>query len=70
MRKLTLTAVMLASLTLMGAAVHARTGDAGRTHLAGVAWENSPASAREKARREGRPVLLLQLFGRLDEEFC
>jgi hypothetical protein len=38
--------------------------------LAGVVWESSFAAAKARAEREGKPVLLLQLFGRLDEEFC
>ena len=36
----------------------------------GIQWMASFAAAREKARKEGKPVLLLHLFGRLDEEFC
>ena len=40
------------------------------TRIAGVTWETSVARAMERARREGKPILLLQLFGRLDEEFC
>jgi hypothetical protein len=37
---------------------------------AGVAWERTPEAAHAKARRDGKPVLLLHLFGKLDEEFC
>ena len=36
----------------------------------GIAWETSVDRAKEKARREDKPVLVLHLFGRLDEEFC
>jgi hypothetical protein len=40
------------------------------TTIAGVRWHASFAAARAEARRDGKPILLLQLFGRLDEEFC
>jgi hypothetical protein len=36
----------------------------------GIQWETSLKAARAKARRTGKPLLLLHLFGRLDEEFC
>jgi hypothetical protein len=35
-----------------------------------VAWETSLAAAKARAARTGKPLLLLHLFGRLDEEFC
>lgn len=35
-----------------------------------IPWETSLAAARAKAARSGKPILLLHLFGRLDEEFC
>lgn len=35
-----------------------------------IPWETSLAVARAKAARSGKPILLLHLFGRLDEEFC
>jgi hypothetical protein len=37
---------------------------------AGIAWAASLDDARARAKREAKPVLLLHLFGRLDEEFC
>ncbi|MEM9382136.1 MAG: hypothetical protein AAGB93_19430 [Planctomycetota bacterium] len=33
-------------------------------------WHASLADAQEAAAESGRPVLLFQLFGRLDEELC
>ena len=33
-------------------------------------WETSFASAQARASREHKPVLLLRMFGRLDETFC
>lgn len=38
--------------------------------LAGVTWRGDFGAARKEAAATGRPILLLQLFGRLDEEFC
>jgi len=34
-----------------------------------IPWETSLKAAQEKAKREGKPILLLHLFGRLDQEF-
>lgn len=36
----------------------------------GIRWEPSFAAACSRAAREGKPVLVLHLFGKLDEEFC
>lgn len=33
-------------------------------------WESNLDRARTRALREHKPILLLQMFGRLDEEFC
>ena len=35
-----------------------------------VRWHADFAAARAAATRSGKPVLLFQLLGRLDEEFC
>ena len=35
-----------------------------------VAWHADLAAARTAAAESGRPILLFQLLGRLDEEFC
>ena len=35
-----------------------------------VAWHPSPGAALAAARSSGRPVLVFQLLGRLDEEHC
>ncbi len=35
-----------------------------------IHWETSLKAAMARARRTGKPLLLLHLFGRLDEEFC
>ena len=70
MQRRSLFAFLLATVVTAGAAAHARGGMTPQTQLAGVAWETSFATAQQKARQSGKPVLLLQLFGRLDEEFC
>jgi hypothetical protein len=36
---------------------------------AGIPWEASLTEAQAKARQQGKPILLLHLFGRLDQEF-
>ncbi len=35
-----------------------------------IRWESSLAAARVRAQREGKPILLLHMVGKLDEEFC
>lgn len=42
-------------------------GGARVTRVAGVEWRNSLADAQAEARRTGRPILFLSMFGRLDE---
>lgn len=37
---------------------------------ADVSWETSLDAAKARAVREGRPILVLDMFGRLDEELC
>jgi hypothetical protein len=37
---------------------------------AGIIWKRSYAEALKESEKTGKPVLLLQLFGKLDEEFC
>ena len=36
----------------------------------GIHWEKSLDAALARAGRESKPVLVLHLFGRLDEAFC
>lgn len=35
-----------------------------------IAWEKSFAAAKKRAAHERKPILLLHLFGRLDEDLC
>lgn len=55
----------LAALGLFGS--RAQPAEAAAT---GVPWETSFEAAKARAGREGKPILLLHLFGKLDEEFC
>ena len=41
-----------------------------RTSLSSIQWCKSFKEARSKAARERKPILLLHLFGRLDEDLC
>ena len=40
------------------------------TDAQGVVWETSFAQAKARATREGKPIFLLHLFGRLDDAMC
>ena len=35
-----------------------------------ISWSRTFDAAKAQATRERKPILLLHLFGRLDEEFC
>lgn len=35
-----------------------------------ISWEKSFSAAKARAGRERKPILLLHLFGRLDEDMC
>ena len=37
---------------------------------AAIGWEKSFSAAKVRAARERKPILLLHLFGRLDEDLC
>lgn len=38
--------------------------------LAGVRWESSLEFARQRAQAENKPLLVLDMLGRLDERWC
>lgn len=46
--------------------------DAGSLHGNGsaIVWAKSFKAAKARAERERKPILLLHLFGRLDEDLC
>ena len=45
---------------------------AGRTLESGpeIQWQKSLSAAKAMAARTGKPLFLLHLFGKLDQEFC
>jgi hypothetical protein len=42
----------------------------GSTKVGMVSWANSLEEAKARAMKEGKPILHLQMFGKLSEEFC
>jgi hypothetical protein len=44
--------------------------DYGTVQLAGATWLGSFDEAVRQARESGRPILHLQMFGRLDDAYC
>ena len=60
------TALALVIPVLLAAAF--RVQAASRTGL--VHWQPSMDAARDVAQAQHKPILLLQMFGRLDEELC
>lgn len=38
--------------------------------LAGTTWHGNPLAAVALARKTDKPLLVLDMFGRLDETFC
>ena len=73
----------LAAAILTGAALHTAAGPAerassgihwevntGRFPTAAISWEKSFSAARTRAARVRKPILLLHLFGRLNEDMC
>jgi hypothetical protein len=61
-------AAVLAALTLSLSASAKPTSK--KVVLAGVPWESSLDAAKPRAKKEGKPILHLQMFGRLDDSFC
>lgn len=62
------TGIASIALTLTAvAAAYAWTGGARVTKVNGTAWRDSLADAQAEARRTGKPILLLSMFGKLDE---
>lgn len=59
--------VLLASCGLWGVA---QSQSLKPVRIAGVDWEPTLAQAKARAAREKKPIFLLHLFGRLDQEFC
>lgn len=64
------TAVCLGAFALLSAWGIAFSQASRPMRIAGVDWEPSLQVAQARAMREGKPIFLLHLFGRLDQEFC
>ena len=60
----------LGGVVVAHAAAPASAAKFGDVVIGGVRWHGSLAKARAVAAQENRPVVLLSLFGRLDQEFC
>jgi hypothetical protein len=63
-------AAALSALLLVGGWGVAQSQSLKPARIAGVDWEPTLALARARAAREKKPIFLLHLFGRLDQEFC
>jgi len=60
--------VALVLLTVAGWA--GSTASKGTTKVGAVSWANSFDEAKQRATKEGKPILHLQMFGNLGDEFC
>lgn len=63
-------AAVLTGLLLIGGLGTAQSQGLKPTRIAGVDWEPTLDRAKARAMREKKPIFLLHLFGRLDQEFC
>ena len=61
---------MVAFAVLMAAASVARTEESWKAYNQGIRWEKSLEAAKQRAAKEGKPILLHQLVGDLDKEGC
>ena len=55
---------------LLAATATAGAGEAWKGYDKGIRWERSLDAAKERAAREGKPILFHQLVGDLDKEGC
>lgn len=39
-------------------------------NVAGIQWYNTLEAAKRQAQREKKPILHLQMFGRIDDAYC
>jgi len=63
-------AAALSALLLVGGWGVAQSQNLKPARIAGVDWEPTLDRAKVRAAREKKPIFLLHLFGRLDQEFC
>lgn len=62
-------AIVLASVCV-ASAVPAYQPDEGEVTLAGASWGSDFETAKAKAQTTGKPILLFDMVGRLDEKWC
>ncbi len=67
-KTLAVAAAAVGVMILAGAPV--RADDAAAPAVAEIIWETDLDAAAERARREGKPILLVQGFGEPSEPFC
>ncbi len=60
----------LLSLWMLVPAASSTAPGARATVIAGVVWETSFESAKKRAAAERKPILLMHLFGNLDDALC
>jgi hypothetical protein len=70
MRMRSWAAAILSALLLLGGWGAAQGQSLKPARIAGVDWEPTLDRAKARAAREKKPIFLLHLFGRLDQEFC
>jgi hypothetical protein len=58
----------LFALIVVPAAISVANSKQGRTTVNGIAWYDSFDAALEESKRTGKPILLLSMFGRIDEK--
>lgn len=46
------------------------TGTKTTVNVAGIEWHNTLKAAKQQAQREKKPILHLQMFGRIDDAYC
>lgn len=64
------TLAALAIVAVLGIGFAFASGGPKRTTVHGIGWHDSLAEAKAEAKRTGKPILFLSMFGRLDEEMA
>jgi len=60
----------IAAFGILLAATSARAEEAWKGYNQGIRWEKSLDAAKQRAAKEGKPILFHQLVGDLDKEGC
>ena len=62
--------IFITLLTLSMSGLANNKGATGKVELAGSTWVEGLEAAQQQAKRENKPILLLEMMGRLDEKWC